>query len=158
MLKLLFDWAGKMSQASRVTTGSGKQAQKAARGARGCPTSGAGPGLTPTEGSLSATHRPLATQGGDSKAPPRAPDINNSRISSVIKKQIIAQGGFKCLRDPPFALRSHSYALAPVRTAAEAFSRAFQTRPAPCPTLPEGLLLLFFPQNDAGIRPPLRVR
>lgn len=67
MLKLLFDWAGKMSQASRVTTGSGKQAQKAARGARGCPTSGAGPGLTPTEGSLSATHRPLATQGGTLK-------------------------------------------------------------------------------------------
>lgn len=153
MLKLLFDWAGKMSQASRVTTGSGKQAQKARRGARGCPTR-----PDPNGGVFKCHTQASGHPGGDSKAPPRAPDINNSRIGSVIKKQIIAQGGFKCLRDPPFALRSHSYALAPVRTAAEAFSRAFQTRPAPCPTLPEGLLLLFFPQNDAGIRPPLRVR
>lgn len=40
--------------------------------------------------------------------PLRSPDISNSRISKVIKTQIIAQGDFKYLWDQAFALQLHS--------------------------------------------------
>lgn len=111
LLKLLFDWVDKTSQSLSVTNmkNKPKQSKSCLRLSHSGARPGQRPGTPDPDQRLFKCHTQASGHPGGSKAPLRSPDMSNRRISSVIKKQIIAQGAFTCLWDQSFALELHSH-------------------------------------------------